>query len=105
MQTSDITTYTLHAHSVDAPTSVYFELDLSWFIWYLVFVQSRIFWDFQIEDSENLANATQHATPKSNKIFVVACFSGLHSNSPVVFHFVKAPILLCYLLFILLLCF
>ena len=32
MQTSDITTYTLHAHSVDAPTSVYFELDLSWFI-------------------------------------------------------------------------
>ena len=69
MQTSDNTTYTLHAHSVDAPTSVYFELDLSWFICSV----SR--GSFEIFRFQNLAKQ-RNATPKSNKIFVVACFSG-----------------------------
>ena len=92
MQTSDNTTYTLHAHSVDAPTSVYFELDFQ-------FIQD-LFEIFRFSDSKTSPTQRNTQHQKVIKSLSLHVFQGLHSNSPVVFRFVKAPILLCYLLFI-----
>ena len=77
METSDNTTYTLHAHSVDAPTWECI-LRISWFLISTRSSESLRFSDFDsIPQHLVLANATRnYLVPKSNKIFVVACFSG-----------------------------